>query len=318
MRKSVLNFIHMIPSLNHDEQHLVKNAFDRVSDYQRIRELIEERQEQKRQCPHCASEHIYRHGTSGGLQRYRCVDCRKTYNSLTNTSLARLRKRELWLQYLDLMLQSCVLRQVEKEIPISLTTAFRWRHRFSAWLELDAPTHLEGIVEMDETYFKKSNKGSKTLLREAHKRGGDGLSKEQVCVFAARDRSRHGIESIAGDGPVSESWLTENIAPLIAGDSVVVSAGQTSYRQMIKNENLEHVIVKNRSEPRLNGAYHIEHVNDCHLRLKQWINGHFHGVATKYLTHYLSLKHEIENKHIQCASDLFIAAISQIPQQMIS
>jgi transposase-like protein len=318
MRKSVLNFVQLIPSLDHDEEQLIKNAFQGVSDGQKVRELIEAPQERTRTCPHCQSHHIYRHGKSDGLQRYRCVDCGKTYNALTRTPLARLRKKELWLQHLDLMLQSCVLRKVSEEMDISLTTAFRWRHRFSVWLEQDVPGHLEGIVEMDETYFKQSEKGNKTLSRAPHKRGEPGLkrglSEDQVCVFAARDRSKHCIEAVAGSGPVSGAWLTGKIAPLIAADSVVVSDGLTSYQQLAREKQLNHVVVKNKRGQRMQGAYHIQHVNAFHSRLKGWINGHFHGVATKYLSHYLWWKHEIENKHIQSSIDLFRAAIHQIPQ----
>lgn len=318
MRKSVLHFVHMIPSLDHDEEQLIKNAFAEVGDCQKIRELIEAPQEQKRTCPHCESNHIYRHGKSDGLQRYRCVDCGKTYNALTHTPLARLRKKELWLHHLDLMLQSCVLREVSKEMKVSLTTAFRWRHRFSTWLEQDVSGHLEGIVEMDETYFKQSQKGCRAIDRAPHKRGEPalkrGLSREQVCVFTARDRSRHSIELIAGTGPASGSWLTGKIAPLVAADSVIVSDGLASYQQFVRMEKLDHIVVRNKRGKRTQGAYHIQHVNAYHSRLKQWINGHFHGVATKYLDHYLWWKHEIENKHIRTATDLFKAATHQIPQ----
>jgi transposase-like protein len=318
MRKSVLHLVQLIPSLDHDEEQLVKHAFENVSDYQKVRELIEAPQETARQCPHCSSRHVYRHGKSDGLQRYRCVDCGKTYNALTNTPLARLRKKELWLQHLDLMMQSCVLRDVSIKMNVSLTTAFRWRHRFSNWLEQDVPGHLEGIVEMDETYLRQSQKGCKTIGRAPHKRGGPaskrGLSKEQVCIFTARDRSKHCMESVAGTGPVSGAWLKEQVAPIIAADSVVVSDGLASYQQLVSQEKLNHVVVKNKQGKRAYGAYHIQHVNAYHSRLKQWINGHFHGVATKYLPHYLGWQHEIENKHIQNAIDLFQAAIHQIPQ----
>ena len=44
-----------------------------------------------RLCPHCASVNVQRWGTAGGLPRYRCGGCRRTFNPLTGTSLARLR-----------------------------------------------------------------------------------------------------------------------------------------------------------------------------------------------------------------------------------
>lgn len=318
MRTSVVNFVRLIPSLTHDEQQLVKISFDAISDYQKVRELIEANQEEERRCPHCDSNHIYRHGQSNGLQRYRCIDCRKTYNSLTKTPLAHLRKKELWLKHLELMMSSTVLRDVSKQLAISLPTAFQWRHRFSAWLEQNNTNHLEGIIEMDETYFKKSKKGCKELGRPAHKRGGAagkrGLSKEQVCVFTARDRSLHSVESIAGVGPASKAWLLTHITDLIAHDSVLVADGLSSYQALARESELSLVVVKNKKGKRVQGAYHIQHVNAYHSRLKSWVNGHFRGVSTKYLRHYLWWRHELESNEIQNPIDLFKVVIQRIPQ----
>ena len=49
--------------------------------------------------PHCAATALRRWGYASGLRRYRCTACRKTFNALTGTSLARLRKKECWLRY---------------------------------------------------------------------------------------------------------------------------------------------------------------------------------------------------------------------------
>ena len=37
----------------------------------------------------------------------------------------------------------------------------------------------------------------------------------------------------------------------------------------------------------LEGVFHLQNVNAYHSHLKQWIEGTFHGVATRYLKHYL-------------------------------
>ena len=37
----------------------------------------------------------------------------------------------------------------------------------------------------------------------------------------------------------------------------------------------------------ISGIFHLQHVNSYHGHLKEWIAGIFHGVATKYLSHYL-------------------------------
>ncbi|MBS7272501.1 MAG: IS1595 family transposase, partial [Fibrobacter sp.] len=38
--------------------------------------------------------------------------------------------------------------------------------------------------------------------------------------------------------------------------------------------------------PRTRGAFHIQHVNAYHSGIKRMVNGHFRGVATKYLNNY--------------------------------
>ena len=47
-------------------------------------------------CPHCGSQKLQGWGHVSGLPRYRCVDCRRSFNALTGTPLARLRKKEQW------------------------------------------------------------------------------------------------------------------------------------------------------------------------------------------------------------------------------
>ena len=110
------------------------------------------------------------------------------------------------------------------------------------------------------------------------------------------------------------AWLTKRISPFIAYYSVIVADGLAAYKTLANEMALDLVVVQNQRGQRTKGAYHIQHVNAYHSKLKQWINGHFHGVATKYLNHYLWLRHEVENKHIQRATDLFSVAIRKIPQ----
>ncbi len=94
------------------------------------------------------------------------------------------------------MLNSKVLSQAAYDYQISLRTAFRWHHRF-----LELPTQmkanwLEGIVEVDETFFTYSEKGNKHITRKPHKQGRQlgksGCSKkDQVPVLTFRDRGKH-------------------------------------------------------------------------------------------------------------------------------
>jgi transposase-like protein len=81
-------------------------------------------------CSHCASGRIVRWGAAHGLPRYRCLACRRTFNILTNTPLARLRNRERWLTYVGTMFEGKSIRGSANACAVSAATSSRWRRRF--------------------------------------------------------------------------------------------------------------------------------------------------------------------------------------------
>jgi len=95
------------------------------------------------------------------------------------------------------MLQSMTqsVRKAASRFGVNPKTAFRWRHRLLDGVRYLQPGILRGLVEVDETYFRQSFKGSRHLPlgRKAKKRGMPaekrGLSREQIPVLVARDRS---------------------------------------------------------------------------------------------------------------------------------
>ena len=50
-------------------------------------------------CPDCASTSVRKWGVLSGQQRYRCKKCRATFNALSGTALAGLRKSKPWLAH---------------------------------------------------------------------------------------------------------------------------------------------------------------------------------------------------------------------------
>src|SRR3954451_20395787 len=160
-------------------------------------------------CPHCGAEKSQRRGPASGLRRYRCATCRKTFDALTGTSLARLRKKACWLRYGEALAAGVSLTKAAAHCGVHLTTSFRWRHRF-----LRAPAAareaLGGVVEADETFFRRSHKGSRRWRRgdappgRGPRRRGEraskrGLSAEQVPALIARDRAGHTADAVLPD-----------------------------------------------------------------------------------------------------------------------
>ena len=132
-------------------------------------------------------------GPLDGLLRFRCTSCGRTFNALTKTPMAHLRKKKRWLDHAQAMIEGKSLAKTAELCGVHPTTAFRWRHRFLRAPADDKPRTLSGIVEADETFILESFKGRwSNLSRKARKRGGTarhpGSYQDNLPVLVARDR----------------------------------------------------------------------------------------------------------------------------------
>jgi len=251
-------------------------------------------------CPHCNSEHTVKWGRSSGLQRYRCQnsDCRRTFNKVTGTALARLHYRDKWLEHLRCMRDSLTLRVTAARIGVDLKTAFRWRHRFLRTSAKSNTNSLSGIIEVDETFFTESYKGARNLTHRApRKRGGQSKKNkkaDKVSVVIARDRAGH--VSDLSDSALQKSTVHSFLAPIIKHDSILCSDGHSWYKTFAMTHGIAHHRLITLDNKRVIGKeYHIQNVNGYISRLKGWI-ARFHGVGTAYLPSYLAWRRLFETE----------------------
>jgi len=250
-------------------------------------ELINEEFSAKPVCPACSCASVYKWGVVNDLQRYRCKECKRTFNALTGTSMARLRKKELWLEYSQTLADSLSLTKAAERCGIDRTTAFRWRHRF---LPLSGPqaVRCSGITEMDETYFRESFKGKKVLHRKPRKRGKlnvRGLSSEQIPVVVAKDRSGHTCDAVLRERSAKEVGL--RIGAHIAPDSLLCIEKSKILFKFAKDTGLAFEAIGTKQRRGRDKVFHVQTVNAYHSRLKNWMV-RFNGVATERLPSYLT------------------------------
>jgi transposase-like protein len=215
-----------------------------------------------RPCPHCGCARKHRCGQASGLQRFRCLHCRRSHNALTGTPLARLRKKERWLPYLQCVLESRTVRDAAQVAGVHRTTSFRWRHRFVSGAMRDRPTTLSAIVEADETYRLESQKGSRSLTRRPRKRGGvakrRGINRQHDCLLVARDRSGQTLDFHTGRGQVTVEQLHKCLKPVLPTDVLLISDGAVSYRRFAAQAGITHEAVNVQAGERSRGAIHIQ------------------------------------------------------------
>jgi len=252
-----------------------------------------------RPCPHCGHPRAHRCGQASGLQRFRCVGCRRSYNALTGTPLARLRKKECWLPYLQ-----CVLE--------SRTTSFRWRHRFVPGAMRDRPARLMAIVEADETFRLESRKGSRNLSRKPRKRGGvakrRGINREHDCLLVAHDRTGQTLDFHTGRGQVTVEQLHKCLGPVLTADVLLISDSAASYRRFAQEAGITHETVNLKAGIRARGAIHIQNVNAWHSRFKSWLV-RFRGVASRYLINYSGWQRLLDARRLTTPADWLRVAV---------
>ncbi len=243
-------------------------------------------------CPHCGGQQTKRNGTYRGRQRYLCRCCGRSFNDLTNSPMAGSWHLDKWMDYIQYMLEGFSCPRLARELGIHVSTAFYWRHKVLRAVRSLGDAAVSGIVEVDETFFLESQKGNPNLICRARRKSGGhaskpGVSKEQVAVLVALDRQGQAVSRTAGRGRLTVAQVERAIGGLIAPGATLVTDKAHSFVRFAANQGLAHRQVDPTRKIYRDGVYHIQHVNNYHSRLKQWMR-RFNGVATKYLDHYLA------------------------------
>jgi len=254
-------------------------------------------------CPHCDGPRLQRWGHDSGLKRYRCSDCRRSFNALTGTALARLRMKERWeAQTQALITGECLIKPAAR-CGVAVTMAFHWHHRFRSVPALDKPNQLTVIVEADETFILESFKGKRGgLLRSARKRGGKaskrGLSPEQIPVLVARDRN--GVTTDAVLANLHRASVTAALAGVVTPDNQLCCDGGKAIVRIAREAKIPCCILPKPGGPRPGAPnLHTNNVNGYLGCLKEWLRP-FHGVTTEYLDHYIGWRPESGNSWDRC------------------
>ena len=180
-----------------------------------------------------------------------------------------------WIQYAKCMINGYSIRKCAEEVKISIPTSLYWRHKIldaiRAFMGIGS---VGGVIEVDEAFFRESFKGDHkksttfTMPRKAHKRGVKGsysskdekkkrgISKEQVCVLCAIDRTGNLITELICKGRMKHTDLERLFTGRIEDEAILCTDSHKSY------------------------------INSFHIKLKKWMD-RFNGVATKYLANYM-------------------------------
>ena len=250
-------------------------------------------------CPHCSAKGkgVRKSGyQKNGRPRFYCSHCNKKFSVTTNGVLYYSKKDfSVWKEFISCFLHGFSVRKSAEICGINKNTAFLWRHKVcDSLVGIMNNVSMSGIVEADETYFRVSYKGNRKAFKNGeagrakrkrgtsilHKGRKRGLSREQVCVPCAINRSGLSVSKISGLGKASYNGINSVIGSHISKGSILCADGATAYDAIAQQNGLE------RASVNPFGLYNIQRMNSYHSRLKGFVD-RFNGVSTKHLNNYL-------------------------------
>ncbi len=124
-------------------------------------------------CPKCQSTHIVKNGIrTNGVREYRCQDCRYRFSLFTGTILEKTRWHwDIWIKVLEMTLNNYslddMIQVLEKDFScsgIDKKTIWLWRLKLIHALTSMPQPKLTGVIQVDETFIRESQKGSRNLV----------------------------------------------------------------------------------------------------------------------------------------------------------
>jgi len=244
--------------------------------------------EEPDKCPHCSGNRIIKHSKFKDRQRYKCKTCGKTFTILTGTPIHGLKKKELWQEYYQSMLNDGYqsLAKMMKKFGICNQTAFDWRHKTLAALK-QSVGKFEGITEIDDLWTLYSQKGRKGL-KYSRKRGGSkrrGDNNYQVKMLATADRKGTLDMSVTRIGRLKKSDIQRKIGNRIGRETILTSDKHKSIAAFAKDSKIEHITFKAQKH-KADNEHHVQYINNVASRFDTIVNRIMKGVSTKYLQNY--------------------------------
>lgn len=252
-------------------------------------------------CVHCRGKKIVRFGAYKGKARFKCKECGRTFSEVSGTSLAYIKKRELWVKSFNYMMEGKTIRYTARELGVNNETVFNWRHKILVALQETFTKKYKGIVEMDDVFFKFSQKGrwkegriskngakskkrQKGKIEYKSKPGGD------VATLFMADRKGAMDLKVMKVGRISKKDLDKTVnKKRLKKRMVICSDSHPSIGVFVREAGYKHEKIMVQDGERVReGIYHVNKVNSLVAEFRRWMAANFKGVSTKYLQHYLN------------------------------
>jgi len=239
-------------------------------------------------CTFCDSKKVKSIKNEQG--RYSCKNCKRSFSVIVGTIFEETRMPlPKWFQIITLMLNaksSVSAKEIQRNIGITYKTAYYACMRIRIGM-LMPETKLNGIIEMDESYFggkaRKSHKvaDNEVSLSDATTKRGRGTNKVSVVGMVQR---KGNVKTKLIEKLTKRNLLFMLKSNAKSDNSILVTDGFRSYKEL---ETYIDRLVINHSKEYSRGIVHINTIEGFWSYVKNGIKGSFKAVSKKYLPLYL-------------------------------
>ena len=219
-------------------------------------------------CPYCESKSYIKHGKLNELQRYICKECNHTFTLTTNTFLEGTNWTwEVWVKMLQMTMLTMSLDEMinvlEKDHGlkgIDRKTVSLGRHKLIHAMSLMPTPTLSGVIQVDETFFRESQKGTRTdkgkklinvipnqlsvrLPRKGYSPSRMGvLSPEYACVVCAVDNKNRAVSVVTSMGRADPRMFTDCFDEHFSDITYLCSDGSPLYTDYCGLKDIPHYV----------------------------------------------------------------------------
>jgi transposase-like protein len=240
-------------------------------------------------CTFCSSKTVKSIKTEQG--RYSCKNCNKSFSVIVGTIFEETRlPLPKWFQIITLMLNAksgISAKEIERNLGITYKTAYYACMRIRIGMLME-DTKLNGIIEMDESYFggiarsnKKTIEDNQISIATTSNKRGRGTNK--VSVVGMVQRKGQVVTKVI------EKLTKRNLLAMLKtyakkDNSILITDGFRSYAELEKY--IDRLVI-NHSKQYSRGIVHINTIEGYWSYVKNGIKGSFKAVSKKYLPIYL-------------------------------
>ncbi len=239
-------------------------------------------------CTFCSSNKVSMIKSEQG--RYSCNNCKKSFSVIVGTIFEETRlPLPIWFQSIALMLNaksSMSAKEIQRNLGITYKTAYYLCMRIRIGM-LMPETKLNGIIEMDESYFGGKARSEHKIpdnevsLATTTQKRGRGTNKVSVVGMVQR---KGNVKTKLIDKLTKRNLLFMLKSNAKSDNSILMTDGFKSYKEL---ETYIDRLVINHSKEYSKGIVHINTIEGFWSYVKNGIKGSFKSVSKKYLPLYL-------------------------------